>query len=100
MCETTTFIDVKHLGPCTGDLHSIPSNDQACPQATEKPCEYQDLGMYYVTVKQFASILKNDFNLNVTRSQYNRKDKDEIILMKLLIQKLSKKFRKARERTP
>ena len=78
----------------SGDVLLVPQDEQTPSQGGSKPCDQEDVTMYYVTMKQFVGILKNDFGIEVTPppKHKRRKFRDKIVLVKTLIKSLSKKW--------
>lgn len=77
----------------SGNAFLAPQDEQTPSRGGSKPCDQDDVTMYYVTMKHFVGILKNDFGIEVTPPKNKRrKFRDKIVLVKTLIKSLSKKW--------
>ena len=80
---------------CTFDLLDDHPQDEEIPRATaSKSCKHEDLEMYYITLKQFAAILRKDFGLEVKKTNKKLNPRDKIIFIRDVIRSLQKKWKK------
>jgi len=101
VCATKSFIDVQHRGPCQGSPFlgkTKQLKDESSRLDESKKCEYKDLNMYYVTLRQFVGILRKDFGLNVTAPRMKKlKLNEKFVAVKAVIESLAKKWIKAKQ---
>lgn len=80
--------------PLLGKTNQL--KDESSRPDDSKKCEYKDLNMYYVTLRQFVGILRKDFGLNVTAPRMKKlKLNEKFVAVKAVIESLAKKWIKA-----
>lgn len=75
------------------DSCSQQNNEQSSP--TKEPRD--DFDLYYITIEEFASLLRKDFGLKVELPAKKLKFRERIIVMRRLIRSLKKIWHKVKE---